>query len=211
MDRAELIYFTDPMCSWCYGFSPVIEAVVAAYGQRLPIRLVLGGLRPGNTKAMTAEAAAELRGHWSHVQEASGQDFGACAIDDDGFVYDTDPASRAVVLARRASPALAMAYLREAHRAFYVRGLDITQREVLADLSAELGQDRAAFRTGLDDPTLSEETWGDYSTSQNAGVAGFPTLIVGPNPDATFAMITRGFNTREAVVGKIDHWLATRA
>ena len=23
----ELIYFADPMCSWCYGFAPVISAI----------------------------------------------------------------------------------------------------------------------------------------------------------------------------------------
>ena len=27
MDGPHLIYFSDPMCSWCYGFSPVIEQV----------------------------------------------------------------------------------------------------------------------------------------------------------------------------------------
>jgi hypothetical protein len=23
----QLVYFADPMCSWCYGFSPVIAAI----------------------------------------------------------------------------------------------------------------------------------------------------------------------------------------
>ena len=35
MDEPHLIYFADPMCSWCYGFSPVIEDIrrtVAAPG-----------------------------------------------------------------------------------------------------------------------------------------------------------------------------------
>ncbi|MDB5418474.1 MAG: dithiol-disulfide isomerase, partial [Phenylobacterium sp.] len=27
MDEPHLIYFADPMCSWCYGFSPVIEEI----------------------------------------------------------------------------------------------------------------------------------------------------------------------------------------
>src|SRR5689334_9238109 len=72
MDGPHLIYFSDPMCSWCYGFSPVIEAVRRAYGDALPIRLVMGGLRPGTEKAMTPEAAREIAGHWTHVHEASG-------------------------------------------------------------------------------------------------------------------------------------------
>ena len=53
MNEPHLIYFSDPMCSWCYGFSPVIEEIRRAYGRALPVRLVMGGLRPGNEKAMT--------------------------------------------------------------------------------------------------------------------------------------------------------------
>jgi putative protein-disulfide isomerase len=26
-DQKHLVYFADPMCSWCYGFSPVIAAL----------------------------------------------------------------------------------------------------------------------------------------------------------------------------------------
>ena len=56
MSDRHLIYFADPMCSWCYGFWPVIAAVQAAFGETLPIRLVMGGLRPGTTEVMTEEA-----------------------------------------------------------------------------------------------------------------------------------------------------------
>ena len=65
MSNPHLIYFTDPMCSWCWGFSAVTEVIEARYGPTLPIRLVLGGLRPGNVTPMTAEASRGLRGHWS--------------------------------------------------------------------------------------------------------------------------------------------------
>ena len=157
----HLIYFADPMCSWCYGFYPVIEQVEQAFADVLPIRLVLGGLRPGNTVPMSAKAGADLQGHWDQIHEASGQPFGPSVITSGSFVYDTDPACRAVTLARRQSPALGMAMLKAAHTAFYLRGLDVTSRDVLADIAAELGQDRVAFRTALDDETLGQETWRD--------------------------------------------------
>ncbi|MFA5601454.1 MAG: DsbA family protein, partial [Phenylobacterium sp.] len=60
MDGRHLIYFADPMCSWCYGFGPVMDQVAARYGERLPIQLVMGGLRPGTDRPMTPEARAEL-------------------------------------------------------------------------------------------------------------------------------------------------------
>ena len=59
-DGPHLIYFADPMCSWCYGFSPVIDEIRRIYGNALPVRVVMGGLRPGNAKPMTPEARRDL-------------------------------------------------------------------------------------------------------------------------------------------------------
>ena len=99
MDGPHLIYFADPMCSWCYGFSPVIADIRRAFGRALPIRLVMGGLRPGTEQPMTEAAKTEIKGHWTHVAEASGLPFDGGVLDIPGFRYDTDPAARAVPFA----------------------------------------------------------------------------------------------------------------
>ena len=36
----HFIYFADPMCSWCYGFAPVIETLAKQFEGRLPLRIV---------------------------------------------------------------------------------------------------------------------------------------------------------------------------
>jgi len=207
MDDPHLIYFADPMCSWCWGFAPVI----AAAAERLPVRLVLGGLRPGTTTPMSAAARAEMPTHWEHVRAASGQPFdGEAFVQRDGFVYDTDPACRAVVAARRQNPDLALPYLHAAQSAFYAKGRDVTQADVLGDLAADLGLDLPRFRQDLDADDVKQETWGDYAVSQNAGVRGFPTLIVGRNADGTYAVVTRGFQPAAGVLEGIDAWIAAR-
>jgi putative protein-disulfide isomerase len=211
MDEPHLVYFADPMCSWCWGFSPVIGAVAQRYGDRAPVRLVLGGLRPGTTTPMSPAARAEMPHHWDQVRQASGQPFnGEAFVSRDGFVYDTDPACRAVVAARRQAPDAALTFLAAAQRSFYAEGRDVTQSEVLIDLAAALGLDKARFADDLAAEDVKTETWGDYATSQNAGVRGFPTLIVGKNPDGTYAMVTRGFQTEAPVMAAIDAWLAAR-
>ncbi len=211
MDGAHLVYFADPMCSWCWGFAPVIEAAARAYGARLPVRLVMGGLRPGTTEPMSEKARSEVRHHWDAVARASDQAFDYRTLDRDGFIYDTDPPSRAVVLARRVEPLVALTFLGRVQRAFYAEGQDVTSPAVLADLAGAHGFDRAAFAAGLDDPSIKEETWRDYALSQRAGVTGFPTLIVGPQVDATFAMVSQGFNTLAPVAARIEAWLAAQS
>lgn len=207
MDGPHLIYFADPMCSWCYGFSPVIADIRRAFGRALPVRLVMGGLRPGTDVAMTEAGKTEILSHWRHVQEASGLPFDGAALDHPGFLYDTDPAARAVVRVRREDPELALTYLGRVQRAFYAEALDVTDPEVLADLAAELGLEREAFLADFDTQNLKHETWGDYGTAQRAGVTGFPTLVAGPSAEGTYGVVTRGFQPGGQVLAVLHAWL----
>ncbi len=208
MDGLHFIYFTDPMCSWCYGFSPVVGLLRQRYAGVLPMRVIMGGLRPGTTEPMPEAARQTLVRHWHEIEALTGQPFDDALEAREGFVYDTDPAARAVVLARRTSADAALDFLATAHRAFYAEGRDVTKPEVLADLAAELGFDRDAFLSALSDEGLKMETWRDYAIAQRAGATGFPTLIVGPNSDGTYALVTRGYQDAETVVAAVDGWLA---
>ncbi len=208
MDGLQLIYFADPMCSWCYGFSPVVRAMRQRYAGILPIRLIMGGLRPGTTEPMPAEARRGLVHHWDEIGAMTGVAFSPALAEREGFVYDTDPAARAVVLARRLSEEDALDMLEKAHLAFYAEGRDVTDEVVLADIAAGLDFDRDSFLAGLRHASLKEETWGDYSIARKAGVTGFPTLIVGPNADGTYAPVTRGYNDADVVLAGIEMWLA---
>jgi putative protein-disulfide isomerase len=207
MATPHLIYFADPMCSWCYGFSPVLDDIRRAFGRTLPVRVVMGGLRPGTETPMTEAAKLELSGHWRHVTDATGLPFSMEGMARDGFVYDTDPAARAVVVMRRDGEELAAAYLTRAQRAFYAEGRDVTSPEVLADLAAELGVECEPFLEQWASDEAKQETWRDYAISQRAGVTGFPTLVAGPNAEGVYGVVTRGFAPGEQVLAVLKDWM----
>jgi putative protein-disulfide isomerase len=207
MTTPHLIYFSDPMCSWCYGFSPVIEDIRRTFGRALPIRVVMGGLRPGTEQPMTEEAKLEVGNHWVHVHEATGLPFNGAGMAAPGFVYDTDPAARAVVVARRDGEEMAASFLGRAQRAFYEEGRDVTRGDTLADIAEELGLDRAPFLEAWASEDAKQETWRDYAISQRAGVTGFPTLVAGPNDEGVYGVVTRGFAPGEQVIGVLKEWL----
>ena len=208
MDTPYLIYFADPMCSWCYGFSPVVEDIRRAFGRALPIRVIMGGLRPGTDQPMKPEAKAELVGHWRHVTEATGLSFDPAALQPAGFVYDTDPAARAVVVMRREGEEKAVSYLGRLQRAFYAEAQDITSGKVLAELAAEFGVGADDFLTQWGSEQAKAETWRDYAVSQRAGVTGFPTLVAGPNEEGAFGVVTRGYAPSEPVVATLREWIS---
>lgn len=207
MPAPHLIYFSDPMCSWCYGFSPVIEDIRRTFGRALPIRVVMGGLRPGAEQPMTEEAKLEIADHWTHVHEATGLPFDGSGMSAPGFIYDTDPAARAVVVARRDGEEMAAAYLTRAQRAFYAEGRDVTTPEVLAELAEELGLEREPFLAAWASEEAKQETWRDYAISQRAGVTGFPTLVAGPNAEGVYGVVTRGYAPADQVVAILKEWL----
>ena len=88
----EIIYVGDPMCSWCWGLSPQLNAL-QRYGQQLgiPFSLVMGGLRPGGGEAWNADFKGFLKHHWEEVTQRSGQPFGYGLFDLEDFNYDTEP------------------------------------------------------------------------------------------------------------------------
>jgi putative protein-disulfide isomerase len=207
----RLVYFADPLCSWCYGFGPELRKVLAR-NPDAGLELVMGGLRPYNRERMSEAFKAMLREHWRHVHEASGLPFSEAILARDDFVYDTEPACRAVVTARALEPSRAFAYLESVQRAFYQEGRDMTRAGELADLAAAAGYDRAHFAEGFEAPAMREATRSEFATSQSLGVAGFPTVAL--RRGAELFLVTSGFAPADVLqerIAQIELRLQARA
>lgn len=76
MANARLLYVMDPMCSWCWGFAPVAQALIEQAGAAgVPLALVMGGLRTGHGAALEPTTRRYILEHWQAVQQATGQPF----------------------------------------------------------------------------------------------------------------------------------------
>jgi putative protein-disulfide isomerase len=181
----KLVLVADPMCSWCYGFGKEVTALREAI-QGLELEVVVGGLRPGETAVMPRQQRVARLEHWSRVEAASGLPFNREAfLANDHLVYDTEPACRAVVTARRLAPAIdQLEVLRGIQRAFYVDGRDITQGEVLAEVaSAVMGAlgfattpgDFLAAWQSAEAVTATQE---DFLQARRWGISSFPSLLL---------------------------------
>jgi putative protein-disulfide isomerase len=175
----RLVYFADPMCSWCYGFAPAISAIADRFEDRMPLQLVMGGLRAGHTAAMRAQDKDYIRDAWTRVGAATGQPFDFSFLEREGFVYDTEPACRAVVTARRLLPRLALPFMARISQAFYAENRDVTSAEEIAGVAEEAGFDRSVFSEAFLGPDARNATFRDFLTAQELGIRGFPTLIAG--------------------------------
>ena len=203
----HLLYVADPLCSWCYGFSPVISALAEQFADRLPMKLLMGGLRAGNTRPMRASDKDYIRDAWHRVGAATGREFDLAFFERENFVYDTEPVCRAVVTAREwssSSPLSPLALMDRLSTAFYAHNRDVTDHEIVADIAAEAGFDR------LLSPEMRNATFRDFLTVQQMGISGFPMLAAGTEARG-YALVTHGYRPLEGLPEAIETWLASGA
>ena len=207
----QLLYLADPMCSWCYGFGPELAKLLARHPDA-QVDVVMGGLRPYNTQPTTPEFRDMLREHWVHVATASALPFSDAALHRPGFIYDTEPACRAVITARNVDAARTLGYMKAVQLAFYRDGRDVTRGDELADIAGENGFERDTFRMHLDSQRMRDAAREDFARTQSLGVSGFPTL--GVMHGKQVYLVTSGYVTDDVLeyrLSEIERLLARRA
>ncbi|TWI53355.1 putative protein-disulfide isomerase [Pseudomonas duriflava] len=203
--NARLLYVMDPMCSWCWGFAPVVEALAnqaSAYG--VSLHLVVGGLRHERA-ALEPAARSRALSYWQAVEETTGQQFNIENALPEGFVYNTEPACRALVTARLLDESSVWPLALLIQHAFYVEGRDVTQPSVLVELAESVGLPRIEFAPVFDSNEASLATQADFEWALNLGIAGFPTLLA--ERDGQLVLVTNGYQPLETLSELLNHWL----
>lgn len=206
MKEPILWYFADPMCSWCWGFSPVIEAIREGYRGRLKVALILGGLRVGGSAPMSAGQREDILRHWREVHAMTGQPFRFADALNEGFIYDTESACRAVVAMAELAPDAVFSLFKAIQAAFYTEGLDVTQPEVLAGLAEGLGVKAAGFRAAFTSDAARSKTLAHFQMARKLAVRGFPTVVA--QRGDSHRVIATGYRLLVELQGDIDAWLA---
>jgi putative protein-disulfide isomerase len=202
-----LWYFADPMCSWCWGFTPVLDQVKETFGDELKVALMMGGLRPGTTDPMTSESRDEILHHWHEVKKMTGQNFTFEGAMPDGFIYDTEPPSRAVIAMSEINLESTLPYFKKIQEAFYVGQEDVADTGVLEKLVSSFSIDSQEFTEKFNSDELKRKTQLHFQQTRQAEVRGFPTLVL--NTGAEFEKISTGYRPYEAIKGEIDEWIKT--
>lgn len=204
----KLIYIADPMCSWCYGFGPELVPLLDGVPE-ISLDIVAGGLRAYNTDPMNDETRASMLVHWDRVKEATGLPFSNKAISADNFIYDTEPACRAVVTVRTLAPQATLTVFRTLQYAFYAEGQDITKADILAEICIDtlnkngISIDRQAFLNAWSSEEIIAATHADFVHTQKWGVTGFPSLVM--EIGGQLHLVCSGFTRTEDLIAKMQN------
>ena len=118
----------------------------------------------------------------------------------DNFIYNTEPACRAIVTMRNLKPNLVFSYFESLHYSFYFENHDITSPEVLSKNAIKFGVDKKAFQV-FRSQEIIDETSRDFETARRMDVSGFPSLVL-KDAERTIPL-SRGYQTLNALSAKL--------
>ncbi len=203
--RKKLWYIADPMCSWCWGFAPVIESIRKDYSDHLDVELVLGGLRPGTKLPLSNQQKNEILHHWHAVHRITKQPFKFAGAMPDGFIYDTEMASRAIITATTINPAVTFPFLMLIQQAFYVNQQDVTKLEVLLQLASDIKLNIQHFMQLFESDAVKNKTQKNFQQAHHWGINGFPSLVA--ENSFSMTLLTNGYSSKEKLISQLDLWL----
>ena len=198
-DKPTLIYVGDPMCSWCYGFGHEIEDAITELGEEIQLEVVMGGLRPYNTQTM-ADLKDFLSDHWKHVYEASGQPF-QYGILDTKLLYDTEPACRAVMIARELQASTVMTYFHNVQTAFYAENKNPHLTDTYADIAVSMGLNRETFVKKFESKEYKALIKNDFRRASQLCVRSFPTVLL--SVKGKTKVVSAGYSKAKKVIENI--------
>ncbi len=191
-----LIYVGDPMCSWCYGFTPELQKIKEAF-PKVHFRMVMGGLRAHGQESME-DLSSFLWEHWKEVQKASGQKFNFAILKSSNFYYDTEPACRAVALVRMLFPEKEYDFFTALQYEFYHDNRDPTELETFVNVLIKLKLSPNEFEKQFKKQETKEIVEEDFKIAGALQATGFPSLFAVIN--GKYYKVTSGYQKAEKLI-----------
>jgi len=208
----EIIEFTDPVCTWCWGSEPVLRKLETRYGKQVKISYIMGGLVQDITSFYDGHndiggdpdrSNMNIAKHWVEASERHGM-----PVKSEGFKLfsrehpSTYPQNIAYKAAQIQDQTLANKFLRRIREASAAEARQTNITEVLLELASEVGLDMARF---LNDFTLGPAQQAfeqDLAITAKYGARGFPSFLLKYGEKE---MLIRGYKRYEEFKALIGH------
>lgn len=172
----KVIYFTDPICSSCWGIEPQLRKLKLEYGNSIEIEYRMGGLLPNwNYNGGGISKPSDVAHHWDEASV-----YYDMPIDGDVWLEDplnsSYPPSIAFKAAQMQDNEKAVLFLREIREMVFLQKKNIAKWEQLETAAKKVGLDAVQLKKDYEGKAkaLFEE---DLQLSKSYGVRGFPTIF----------------------------------
>lgn len=207
LSEKKLVYVFDPLCSWCYGFSPVVRQLFDGTKRRARWEILSGGMVTGERIGPIGRVAGFLKQALPRVEGTTGIRFGEAfmtgILDEGTLTLSSVEPSRALQAVKILAPDRAMAFAAGVQKALYEEGRDVTRMTVLGDVAEAVrvvGFEIEYLKTDTYERTLEE-----FRLVADMGIRGFPTLLGFEGDDSR--VFCRGWAPFDQVFEVVNRWL----
>ncbi len=199
----KVIYYTDPICSSCWGIEPQLRKLKLEYGNSIEIEYRMGGLLPDwSYNSGGISKPSDVAHHWDEVSIHYDM-----PIDGDIWLEDplnsSYPPSIAFKAAQMQDNEKAILFLREIREMVFLKKKNIAKWEHLEAAAKAIGLNVEQLKTDYEGKAkeLFQE---DLKLGKELGVRGFPTLFfVDEKGNTEFVYGTKPYSFYEVAVLKL--------
>lgn len=181
-DRPEIIYVFDPLCGWCYGFSPVIKQAYDTYKDKADFKVITGGMIIGDQIGPIGKIAEFLKGATARVTERTGAEFSTLFLDtiltEGTQLLSSMEPSIAVQICKAEKPERIFDFITELHKDIYISGLKTAIPADYARLAKKMGLDENKFINNLSENKFKQLAMQDFQEAGALGVDSYPAVLI---------------------------------
>lgn len=182
MKKPALVYVYDPLCGWCYGFSPVMQRLHETFHQQIQFEVLSGGMVMGDRVGPIGQVAPYISWAYKHVEERCGVTFGAGFLEGvlkpGTAIFSSEKPCIALTVFKSHQPENAVRFAHDLQHAVYYDGKDLTADATYVDLVAPYGIDGQDFTEKLNSSEFRNETHREFQAVSEMGITGFPTVFL---------------------------------
>ncbi|BBP04804.1 DSBA oxidoreductase [Sulfuriferula plumbiphila] len=173
-DKILISVWSDYVCPFCYLEEPVLEQLELAFGAQVEVDWRAFELRPDPVPTLDPNGEY-LRTTWARSVYPMAAQRGMTLR-----LPPVQPRSRLALEAERFARRYGLGKpMRQAFfRAFFERGRDIGDIEVVLDIGGNVGIDVARLRVALENGEHAEAVSHDQRQAQALGISGVPALLM---------------------------------
>jgi len=179
--KAKILYIYDPLCGWCYGFTPVMQQLSQEFANDFEFDVISGGMVVGGNEGPITNIAPYISEAFKNVEAASGIKFGEEFLKnrlwDPNYRMSSVKPSIALEVFKSFNPSKSVDFAHDIQHAFYFDGKSLESDETYLELIKRYEIDANLFLAGLENEEFKRKTFEEFKKSATLGVNGFPTVV----------------------------------
>lgn len=211
----EIIEFTDPVCTWCWGSEPVLRTLEIRFGSQLKISYIMGGLVKDITSFYDNyndiggdpdRSNKNIAKHWVDASNRHGM-----PVKIDGFKLfskeqpSTYPQNIAYKAAQMQDGTKANRFLRRIREASAAEAQQTNLTEVLVKLASEVGLDISRFLDDFTNGKAKAAFEEDLYATAQFEAHGFPSFLIKYGDKSTLLRGYQNYANFKAIISHLSN------